>query len=192
MRKAEISRTKKETQVQLMLNLDGTGKNEISTGIGFLDHMLDLFSFHGKFDLEIKCAGDTNVDSHHTAEDIGICLGQAFTEAMGDKKGINRYAGMYLPMDEALCRTVVDISSRPYLMYKVNFNNQMLGTIDTQVFEEMLRAFVTEARITLHTEVIYGSNDHHKIEAVFKSLGTVLTEAVRITGERVSSTKGVL
>jgi imidazoleglycerol-phosphate dehydratase len=192
MRISEVRRKTKETDISVKLDLDGTGKNNINTGIGFFDHMLDLFSFHGKFDLDLKCIGDLDVDSHHTAEDIGLALGKAFYDALGDKKGIKRYADMYLPMDEALCRVVMDISGRSYLVYKDILTKDYLGQMDTQNFEEFFRAFVSESKITLHIEVLYGSNDHHKIEAVFKAFARVLWEASRIVDERLASTKGVL
>jgi imidazoleglycerol-phosphate dehydratase len=192
MRISEVRRKTKETDISVKFDLDGTGKNNINTGIGFFDHMLDLFSFHGKFDLDLKCIGDLDVDSHHTAEDIGLALGKAFYDALGDKKGIKRYADMYLPMDEALCRVVMDISGRSYLVYKDILTKDYLGQMDTQNFEEFFRAFVSESKITLHIEVLYGSNDHHKIEAVFKAFARVLWEASRIVDERLASTKGVL
>jgi imidazoleglycerol-phosphate dehydratase len=192
MRVSEVRRKTKETDISVKLDLDGTGKNNINTGIGFFDHMLDLFSFHGKFDLDLKCIGDLDVDSHHTAEDVGLALGKAFYDALGDKKGIKRYSDMYLPMDEALCRAVMDISGRSYLVYKDILMKDYLGQMDTQNFEEFFRAFVSESKITLHIEVLYGSNDHHKIEAVFKAFARVLWEASRIVDERLASTKGVL
>lgn len=192
MRVAKVKRETLETKINLELNLDGTGKSEIDTGIGFLDHMLTLFAFHGSFYLDLKCKGDLEVDSHHTVEDIGIALGEAFRKALGDKKGINRYSSLYLPMDESLCRVALDISNRPYLVYDVNFEQSKLGEMDTQNFKEFFIAFINEARITLHISLLYGENDHHKIEAVFKAFARALKEGVEVVSDDVSSTKGVL
>jgi imidazoleglycerol-phosphate dehydratase len=192
MRASTVKRKTKETDIFVELNIDGTGQSDISTGIGFFDHMLTLMAFHGRLDLKIRCQGDLDVDSHHTVEDIGLALGQAFVEALSDKKGIRRYANAYTPMDESLARVVLDISNRPYLVYKVDLKKDYLGQMDTQNFEEFFRAFAMASRVTLHVEVFYGNNDHHKIEAVFKTLGRVLSEASDITDDRISSTKGVL
>ncbi|HBH12373.1 MAG: Imidazoleglycerol-phosphate dehydratase [Clostridiales bacterium 38_11] len=192
MRASTVERKTLETDIFVALNIDGTGQAEISTGIGFFDHMLTLMAFHGKFDLTIRCQGDLEVDTHHTVEDIGLALGQAFLESLNDKKGIRRYANAFIPMDESLARVVLDISNRPYLIYKADLKKDYLGQMDTQNFEEFLRAFVMAAKLTLHVEVLYGNNDHHKIEAVFKALGRVLSEASDITGDRISSSKGVL
>jgi imidazoleglycerol-phosphate dehydratase len=192
MRASTVERKTKETDIFVELNIDGTGQADISTGIGFFDHMLTLMAFHGRLDLKIRCQGDLEVDSHHTVEDIGLALGQAFVETLSDKKGIRRYANAYIPMDESLARVVLDISNRPYLVYNVNLKKDYLGQMDTQNFEEFLRAFAMASRVTLHVEVLYGNNDHHKIEAVFKALGRVLSEASDITDDRISSTKGVL
>lgn len=192
MRAAKVSRDTLETKINLELNLDGTGKSEIDTGIGFLDHMLTLFAFHGSFDLDLKCKGDLEVDCHHTVEDIGIALGEAFRKAIGDKKGINRYASLYLPMDESLCRVALDISNRPYLVFDVDFSQNKIGEMDTQNFKEFFRAFINEARITLHISILYGENDHHKIEAVYKAFARALKEGVEVVSDKVSSTKGVL
>jgi len=185
MRISEISRKTKETDILIQLNVDGKGVAKINTGIGFLDHMLTLFAFHGGFDLEVNCKGDLEVDSHHTAEDIGLALGTAVYQALGDKKGIKRYASLYLPMDEALCRMAIDISGRPFLVYKVDLTRPYLGQMDTQNFEEFFRAFISESRITLHTEILYGNNDHHKIEAVFKAFGRALKEASEVIAKGV-------
>lgn len=192
MRKSSIERKTKETEIEIKINIDGSGKANIDTGIGFFDHMLDLFAFHGKFDLVVKCKGDLKVDTHHTVEDIGISLGKAFFEAMGDKKGIKRYATVFLPMDEALARVALDISGRAYLVYDDKLSKDYLGQMDTQNFKEFLRAFCNEARITLHAEVLYGDNDHHKIEAVFKGIGRALSEASQVVDNRITSSKGVL
>jgi imidazoleglycerol-phosphate dehydratase len=192
MRQSKVIRKTKETNIEIELNLDGSGDTQIDTGIGFLDHMLTLFGFHGGFDLKVKCDGDINVDSHHTAEDIGILLGKAFLEAMGDKKGIERYGSILLPMDEALARIVLDISGRPYLVYNVEFTRDLIGTIATEDFKEFFKGFANNSLITLHIELLYGENDHHKIEAVFKGFGRVLKSASKITSEILPSTKGVL
>lgn len=192
MRTAELERKTKETNVYVKINLDGSGKSEIDTGIGFMDHMLTLMAFHGSFDLNIKCEGDLKVDDHHTIEDTGITLGQAFSAALGDRKGIQRYSDCFIPMDEALCRVALDISNRPYLVYNVDFAGQNLGDMSTQNFKEFFRAFVNEARVTLHIEALYGENDHHKIEAVFKGFSRTLKEGIQKVSDKVSSSKGVL
>lgn len=192
MRIAKIERKTLETEVLVEMNLDGKGNSKINTGIGFLDHMLTLMAFHGSFDLKVNCSGDLYVDEHHTVEDIGITLGQAFNKALGDKKGIKRYSSIYIPMDEALCNTVLDISNRPYLVFNVNFDREKVGNMDTQNFKEFFRAFVNESKTTLHINLLYGENDHHKIEAVFKAFARTLKEGIQITSDKVSSSKGVL
>jgi imidazoleglycerol-phosphate dehydratase len=192
MRKAKIVRKTAETAITLELNLDGTGLADINTGVGFLDHMLTLFAFHGNFDLKVECLGDTIVDDHHSVEDIGIVLGQAFVEAIGDKRGIKRYADVAIPMDEALCYVAVDISNRPYLVYNLEFQAEKIGEIDTQNFKEFFRAFVNEARITLHINLQYAENDHHAIEAAFKAFARALRKGVRVVSDQVTSSKGVL
>ena len=192
MRIAKIERKTLETEALVEINLDGKGNSEINTGIGFLDHMLTLMAFHGSFDLKVNCSGDLYVDEHHTVEDIGITLGQAFSRALGDKKGIKRYSSVYIPMDEALCNTVLDISNRPYLVFNVNFEREKVGNMDTQNFKEFFRAFVNESKTTLHINLLYGENDHHKIEAVFKAFARTLKEGIQITSDKVSSSKGVL
>ena len=164
MRRGVVERNTLETKIKVDINLDGSGKVEIDTGIGFLDHMLTLMAFHGKFDLTILAKGDLYVDDHHTIEDIGICLGEAFKNAIGDKIGIRRYSTVYIPMDEALSYSSVDISNRPYLVYNVNFADEKIGSMSTQMFKEFFRAFVNESKITLHINLLYGENDHHKIE----------------------------
>ncbi|HSQ89507.1 imidazoleglycerol-phosphate dehydratase HisB [Romboutsia sp.] len=192
MRIAKIERKTLETEVLVEINLDGKGNSEINTGIGFLDHMLTLMAFHGSFDLKVNCNGDLYVDEHHTVEDIGITLGQAFNKALGDKKGIKRYSSIYIPMDEALCNTALDISNRPYLVFNVNFERAKVGNMDTQNFKEFFRAFVNESKTTLHINLLYGENDHHKIEAVFKAFARTLKEGIQITSNKVTSSKGVL
>jgi imidazoleglycerol-phosphate dehydratase len=192
MRKSQVERKTNETSIVAKINLDGTGVHKIDTGIGFFDHMLNLMAFHGKIDLELTCQGDLEVDTHHTMEDIGLALGKAYRDALGDRKGIQRYSHIYLPMDEVLVRLTVDISGRPYLVYDVPMERDYLGEVDTQNFEEFFRSFISEARITLHATLLYGRNDHHKIEAVFKALGRVLKEASICIGDEIMSTKGVL
>lgn len=192
MRRGFVERNTLETKVKVKINLDGSGKAEIDTGIGFLDHMLTLFTFHSKFDLTVKCRGDLQVDDHHSIEDLGICLGQSFKDALGEKIGIKRYSTVYIPMDESLAYTSVDISNRPYLVFNVNFKGEKIGSMSTQMFKEFFRAFVNESRITLHINLIYGENDHHKIEAVFKSFARALREGSEVVSGDISSSKGVL
>lgn len=195
MRKSEITRKTTETDIALSLDLDGKGNSEIDTGAGFLDHMLTLFAKHGGFDLKIKCSGDIDVDCHHTAEDIGICLGQAFSEALGDKKGICRFGNMILPMDEALILSAVDISGRGQLEYSLDIPNEKVGEFDTELAEEFFMGFVRNAGITLHIKELSGRNSHHIIEGAFKSVARSLKAAVAIDEKNIDSvpsTKGVL
>ena len=192
MRKGIVIRNTLETKIKVEINLDGSGEAKIDTGVGFLDHMLILMAFHGKFDLTILAKGDLCVDDHHTIEDIGICLGEAFKEAIGDRRGIRRYSTVYIPMDESLAYTSIDISNRPYLVFNVDFTAEKIGNMSTQMFKEFFRAFVNESRITLHINLLYGENDHHKIEAVFKSFARALKEGSEIISKEVSSSKGVL
>ena len=192
MRKGIVIRNTLETKIKVEINLDGSGEAKIDTGVGFLDHMLTLMAFHGKFDLTILAKGDLCVDDHHTIEDIGICLGEAFKEAIGYRRGIRRYSTVYIPMDESLAYTSIDISNRPYLVFNVNFSDEKIGNMSTQMFKEFFRAFVNESRITLHINLLYGENDHHKIEAVFKSFARALKEGSEIISKEVSSSKGVL
>ncbi len=192
MRNASLERKTNETDIRLSLSLEGTGQRDISTGIGFLDHMLELFAAHSAFDLTLQCEGDTRVDGHHTAEDIGICLGQALKSALGDKKGIRRYASLALPMDEALVLCAADISSRGLLRYHLPMEVQKIGTFDTQLLEEFFTAFAVNAGITLHIRLLDGRNAHHIAEAAFKAAARVLRDAVQIVGDTVPSTKGVL
>lgn len=192
-RTAEISRKTKETDITVKLDLDAAPKAEINTGIGFLDHMLTALAIHGGFSLSVNCKGDLNVDGHHTTEDIGIVLGQAFAKALGDKAGIMRYGNAFIPMDEALAFCALDISARPFLVFNAQFTNERVGEFDTCLTEEFMRAFAFNAGITLHLRLEYGSNDHHKIEALFKALAYALKAAVkRNTDGSVVSTKGVL
>lgn len=195
MRTAEVIRKTAETDITLQLNLDGRGESAIATGCGFLDHMLTLFAKHGRFDLTVQCKGDTQVDDHHTVEDVGICLGQAFEKALGDKKGIVRYGNMILPMDEALILTACDISGRSFLGYELSIPAQKVGTFDTELTQEFWLAFVRQCPMSLHLRQLAGSNSHHIIEGVFKSAARSLKQAVEIDKEfadEIPSTKGVL
>ena len=193
-RYGEIKRQTAETNISLQLDLDGTGQGKISSGIGFFDHMLNLMTAHGQLDLTLTCQGDLNVDGHHSVEDIGIALGEAFKQAIGDKRGICRYGTFYLPMDESLAFVTLDISGRPFLVYDGGEMAPQVGGFDTELTEEFLRAFAMHAGITLHVKILYGTNTHHKIEAIFKALGHALRQAVsldpQVTG--IPSTKGML
>ena len=195
MRTAEIKRKTNETDIKLSLNLDGSGKSEIECGCGFLEHMLTLFVKHAHFDLTLTCIGDTYVDDHHTVEDIGIALGEAFYNALGDKKGIVRYADTILPMDESLILTAVDLSGRAHLSYSLDIPTEKVGTFDTELCEEFFTAFVRTAQCTLHIRKISGTNSHHIIEGAFKSFARTMSGAVRIDSafkDEIPSTKGVL
>lgn len=195
MRKAEIKRKTAETDISLTFSLDGKGNSNVDTGCGFLDHMLTLFAKHGKFDLTVSCKGDTQVDYHHTVEDIGIALGNAFSQAIGDKKGIKRYGDTILPMDEALILSAVDISGRDLLCYDMEIPTEKVGDFDTELVEEFWLGFIRNAKITLHILMLEGSNSHHIIEGTFKSVARTLREAVAIDEEfkdEIPSTKGVL
>jgi len=195
MRTAEITRKTAETDIILALNIDGTGKSDAKTGVGFLDHMLELFSKHGRFDLKIRCHGDTHVDSHHTVEDIGICLGKAFTQALGEARGIMRYSDVTLPMDEALVLCAVDISGRSHLSLDVSLPDHAVGAMDTELLEEFLLAFIRNTGVTAHIRQLDGKNAHHIIEACFKALARALRAAVKIDDEfsnDIPSTKGTL
>lgn len=195
MRKVSLERNTLETKIALSLNLDGTGKSEIDTGVGFLDHMLTLFASHGRFDLTVKCDGDTYVDDHHTVEDIGIALGKAFFDALGDKKGICRYGDIVLPMDETLILAAVDFSGRSHLGFMLDIPAQKVGTFDTELVEEFFLGFVRPAACSLHIRKLDGKNSHHIIEGAFKAVGRVLRQAVAIDplfANEIPSTKGVL
>lgn len=195
MRAASVDRHTAETDVSVSLSLDGTGQAEISTGVGFLDHMLELFARHGLFDLTVKVTGDLHVDDHHTVEDTGLALGQAFLQALGEKRGITRYADVHLPMDETLTRVAVDISGRPLLVFRTGFPTQKIGTFDTELVREWFQAFATQARMTLHVETLYGDNSHHIAESCFKALARATRQAVSRDareGDRIPSTKGAL
>lgn len=190
----QVTRKTSETDIQLSFKVDGSGQSDIETDVPFLNHMLDLFTKHGQFDLKVDARGDVDIDDHHTVEDIGICLGQALREGLGDKKGIKRYASVFVPMDEALAQVVIDISNRPHFELRADFPAAQVGSFTVELVHEFLWKFALEARITLHVIVHYGHNTHHMIEAVFKALGRALDEATlidpRVTG--VPSTKGVL
>ncbi len=193
-RSATIKRKTNETDIQLTFSIDGEGNSRLDTGVPFLSHMLDLFTRHGHFDLEVKAIGDTEIDDHHTAEDIAICLGQALREALGDKKGISRYGDALIPMDEALAQVVIDLSNRPHLQYHADFPSQRVGTFDVELVHEFLWKLALEARMTLHVRVLDGQNTHHMIEAVFKALGRALDKATMIDPrvKGIPSTKGML
>ena len=194
MRIGKINRSTNETKIDVEINLDGAGKTEINSGVGFFNHMLNLFAAHGQFDLKIFCAGDLAVDAHHSIEDIGITLGAALKNALGDKRGITRYGTFFLPMDETLALVSLDISGRPFLVYDGGELAPMIGAFDTELVEEFLRAFAFNAGITLHVKILYGKNSHHKVEAIFKALGHALRTAVTVDEKikGVPSTKGVL
>lgn len=193
MRKSTRQRSTKETQIELAVDLDGTGTYRIETPIGFFNHMLELFAKHGRFDLTVKAAGDVNVDYHHTVEDVGIVLGEAVAEALGDKKGIERYSNVSLPMDETLVDVALDISGRPYAVYRADgLARDKVGEFDTELAADFFRAFAVSARLTMHISLVYGTNAHHILEAMFKASAVALRRASRITGESIPSTKGML
>lgn len=192
MREGYVKRETKETKIELKLNIDGQGKSRINTGIGFFDHMLIAFAIHSGFDLALECAGDLDVDCHHTIEDVGISLGTAFAEALGDKTGIVRYGNATIPMDEALASCCIDISGRPYMVFNAEFGDYRLGAMDSAMVEEFFTAFAMNAKITLHINLLYGKNDHHKAEAIFKAFAHALKVAVKIEGNEILSSKGSL
>ncbi|MDB9971099.1 imidazoleglycerol-phosphate dehydratase HisB [Alphaproteobacteria bacterium] len=195
MRKAKVERNTKETQISSTVNLDGVGKSNIVTGIGFLDHMVEQISRHGLIDIDLKAKGDLHIDDHHTTEDSGYVLGEAIAKALGERKGINRYGNAHIPMDETLTRVVIDLSGRPYLIWKVSFTQKRLGEMDTELFKEWFQAFAQAIGANIHVENLYGTNNHHIIESCYKGLARSLRDAVRIEPriiEQVPSTKGVL
>jgi imidazoleglycerol-phosphate dehydratase len=195
MRKASVKRKTHETTIEVSLNLDGSGVYEISTGVGFLDHMLEQLSRHSLMDLSVSAKGDLHIDFHHTTEDVGIAIGEAFAEALGDRKGIMRYGSALAPMDETLSRVALDASMRPFLVWKVDFDRPKLGEMDTELFREWFQAFAQAAGLTLHVETFYGDNNHHIVESCFKGLARALRQAVAIDprkADAVPSTKGVL
>lgn len=195
MRKASIERKTTETQIAVSVNLDGTGAFDVKSGAGFLDHMLELLSRHSLIDIKVRAKGDTHIDFHHTTEDIGIALGQAFAKALGNRKGIRRYADCFLPMDEALTRAAIDVSGRPYLIWNVEFSRPKIGEFDTELVREWFQAFAMNAGVTLHVQTLYGDNCHHIAESCFKALARVLRGAIEIDPrqkDRIPSTKGSL
>ena len=195
MRLATVVRKTRETEIEVNLNLDGSGEYDVSTGIGFLDHMLEQLSRHSLIDLAVRAAGDLHIDFHHTTEDTGIAIGQAVHQALGDRKGIVRFASATIPMDETLSRVAIDVSDRPYLIWKVDFTRHKLGDMDTELFREWFQAFAQNARLTLHVENVYGANNHHIVESCFKALARALRTAVETdarASEAVPSTKGTL
>lgn len=195
MRSGEVKRRTNETDIAVSLVLDGSGKAEIASGVGFFDHMLDLFARHALIDLKVAVKGDTHIDDHHSVEDTGIALGEALRQALGDKKGIRRYADIHLPMDETLTRVAVDVSGRPFLVFRTRFEAQKIGTFDTELVREFFQAFAMNAGITLHVETLYGDNAHHIAESCFKGLARALRHALEVDpreGGRVPSTKGAL
>lgn len=192
MRVSEIKRKTTETDISVKLNLDGSGNVKVETGLGFFDHMLTAMFVHSGFDIELSVKGDLQVDSHHTVEDTGIVLGQALQKALGDKKGIVRFSDCYIPMDESLSFCAIDISGRPYLVFDAEFKNQFIGAFDTCMIEEFMRAFSVNASVTLHIKNVYGADDHHKAESMFKALAYCLKSAAAVKGDRIMSSKGVL
>jgi imidazoleglycerol-phosphate dehydratase len=195
MRTGKVKRTTKETDIDVAVDLDGKGVSQVATGIGFLDHMLDLLARHSRIDLTIKAKGDLHIDHHHTTEDVGIALGQAVKQALGDMKGITRYADVHVPMDEALTRVAIDISGRPFLVFKAEFGRDKVGTFDTELVQEWFQAFAMNSGMTLHVATLYGSNDHHIAESCFKGLARALRTAVAIdarAANEIPSTKGSL
>jgi imidazoleglycerol-phosphate dehydratase len=193
-RHSSIQRTTKETDITVTLNLDGSGQSSIATGVGFLNHMLDLFARHGLFDLTVQCKGDLHIDDHHTVEDIAICLGQAFAEALGDKRGIARYGAAYVPMDETLARAVVDLSGRYFLVHRVTNTRERIGDLSVELVEHFWHSFAEHAKCNLHVEIFYGTNQHHIIESQFKAVTRALAQAVRVDEriQGVMSTKGTI
>jgi imidazoleglycerol-phosphate dehydratase len=191
-RTASKSRKTKETDIQVNLNLDGNGQCNVATGIPFFDHMLAQIARHGHFDLEVNAKGDLEIDGHHTVEDVGLVLGEALREALGDRRGISRFGHAYIPLDEALTRVVIDLSGRPYLVYKVEFKTARVGDLQTELVEEFLKAFVQEGRFNLHVENLYGRNQHHIAETIFKATARALHLATRVEHADIPSTKGVL
>ncbi|CAA7613460.1 Imidazoleglycerol-phosphate dehydratase [Candidatus Terasakiella magnetica] len=195
MRQGSIERSTTETRIKVSVALDGTGSYSVKTGVGFLDHMLEQLSRHSLMDLTVAAEGDLHIDAHHTTEDVGIAIGQAVNQALGDRKGIHRYGSAYVPMDEALTRVALDLSNRPYLIWKVTFGRDKLGTMDTELFKEWFQAFAQAAGATLHVECLYGDNDHHIVESCFKALARALRDAMEIDprkADAVPSTKGTL
>jgi imidazoleglycerol-phosphate dehydratase len=195
MREAQVARKTTETDIEVAVNLDGTGTYDVETGIGFLDHMLEIFSRHSLIDLKVRAKGDLHIDFHHTTEDTGIAIGEAIHQALSDRRGIRRYASAMIPMDETLSRVAIDVSDRPYLIWKVDFSKPKLGEMDTELFKEWFQAFAQNARVTLHVENIYGENNHHIVESCFKALARALRDAIETdprAADSIPSTKGTL
>ena len=195
MREATVARKTTETDIEVAVNLDGTGKYDVETGIGFLDHMLEIFSRHSLIDLKVRAKGDLHIDFHHTTEDTGIAIGEAVHQALSDRRGIRRYASAMIPMDETLSRVSIDVSDRPYLIWKVDFSKPKLGEMDTELFKEWFQAFAQNARVTLHVENVYGENNHHIVESCFKALARALRDATETdprAANSIPSTKGTL
>lgn len=195
MREAKVARKTTETDIEVAVNLDGTGKYDVETGIGFLDHMLEIFSRHSLIDLNVRAKGDLHIDFHHTTEDTGIAIGEAVHKALSDRRGIRRYASAMIPMDETLSRVSIDVSDRPYLIWKVDFSKPKLGEMDTELFKEWFQAFAQNARVTLHVENVYGENNHHIVESCFKALARALRDATETdprAADSIPSTKGTL
>lgn len=195
MREAKVARKTTETDIEVALNVDGTGQYDVETGIGFLDHMLEIFSRHSLIDLKVRAKGDLHIDFHHTTEDTGIAIGEAVHKALGDRRGIRRYASAMIPMDETLSRVSIDVSDRPYLIWKVDFSKPKLGEMDTELFKEWFQAFAQNARVTLHVENVYGENNHHIVESCFKALARALRDATETdprAADSIPSTKGTL
>ena len=195
MREAKVARKTTETDIEVAVNLDGTGTYDVETGIGFLDHMLEIFSRHSLIDLKVRAKGDLHIDFHHTTEDTGIAIGEAVHQALSDRRGIRRYASAMIPMDETLSRVAIDVSDRPYLIWKVDFSKSKLGEMDTELFKEWFQAFAQNARVTLHVENIYGENNHHIVESCFKALARALRDATETdprAADSIPSTKGTL
>lgn len=191
-RRVQVNRITKETDIKLYVDLDGEGRSDIKTDIGFFNHMLNLFSFHSGINIKLEANGDIDVCDHHLIEDIGICLGESLKKALGDKVGIRRYSTFFIPMDETLAMVSIDISGRPYLHFEGEFNRETIGSFSLEMVKEFFRAVTFTAGITLHVRVIYGENDHHKVEAIFKAFGRALGEAIEIQGQELPSSKGVL
>ena len=195
MREAKVARKTTETDIEVAVNLDGTGTYDVETGIGFLDHMLEIFSRHSLIDLKVRAKGDLHIDFHHTTEDTGIAIGEAVHQALSNRRGIRRYASAMIPMDETLSRVAIDVSDRPYLIWKVDFSKPKLGEMDTELFKEWFQAFAQNARVTLHVENIYGENNHHIVESCFKALARALRDAIETdprAADSIPSTKGTL
>ncbi len=191
-RVAKLERKTNETDIAIEMNLDGVGKYDLNTGVGFLDHMLAHLSKHSRIDLKVKAVGDIEIDDHHSVEDIGICLGNSLDKALGDKRGIARYGSSSVPMEDALANVAIDLSGRPFCVYNAKYNSEKIGNFDVELIEEFLRAFTNSAKINLHVNVAYGTNSHHIAEGIFKALGQAIASAIKVVGDDIPSTKGLL